>query len=413
MKQIYKGKIKISCLLSSYKAFQYLCGKLLCMSDHIPMLDLRHEIAELKDEIQAAISRVLDSTAFILGPEVRGLEQDLASYLGVKHAITLNSGTDALVIALRALNIGLGDEVITSPFSFFATAEAIALVGASPVFVDIGNDFNIDADLIEVAITKKTRAIMPVHLFGQPAQMTKIMTIAQKYSLKVIEDCAQSIGAAYFGKCEGCNSRCDSQIRNEITGKMTGNIGDIGCYSFYPTKNLGAYGDGGMLTTNDDKIAKLAKMLRNHGSEKRYHNEMLGYNSRLDDIQAAILRVKLPHLNRYNEARRNIAKYYNELFAGLDITTPNISDGHIFHQYTLRVATEKREALQETLKQNDIGSMLYYPIPQNRLTPFKHLQSHTPVSDQVATEIISLPIWPQMDRAKQERVAEVVRKVLG
>jgi dTDP-4-amino-4,6-dideoxygalactose transaminase len=383
------------------------------MNEPIPMLDLRDEVAELRSEIQAAINRVLDSTAFILGPEVRGLEQDLATYLGVKHAITLNSGTDALVIALRALNIGAGDEVITSPFSFFATAEAIALVGAAPVFVDIGDDFNIDVDLIEAAITSKTKAIMPVHLFGQPAQMTKIMAVAKKHNLKVIEDCAQSIGAAYFGKCEGCNGQCEAGLRGELTGKMTGNIGDIGCFSFYPTKNLGAYGDGGMITTNDDEIARLAKMLRNHGSEKRYHNEMLGYNSRLDEIQAAILRVKLPHLNRYNEARRNIARYYNELFAGSNIRTPKVTDGHIFHQYTLRVPAEKRDELQEVLKQNEIGSMLYYPIPQNRLTPFKHLQSDTPVSDGVAKEILSLPIWPQMDRTKQERVAEVVRKVLG
>jgi dTDP-4-amino-4,6-dideoxygalactose transaminase len=382
------------------------------MNEPIPMLDLRDEVAELKSEIQTAINRVLDSTAFILGPEVRSLEQELSTYLSVKHAITLNSGTDALVIALRALNIGPGDEVITSPFSFFATAEAIALVGASPIFVDIGEDFNINADLLEPAITPKTKAIMPVHLFGLPASMTKIMTIAKKHNLKVIEDCAQSIGAAYSGKCEGCNGQCDKTSRKELTGKMTGNIGDIGCFSFYPTKNLGAYGDGGMLTTNDDEIARLAKMLRNHGSEKRYHNEMLGYNSRLDEIQAAILRVKLPHLNRYNEARRNIARYYNEVLEGLPIHTPKVSDGHIFHQYTLRVPAHKRETLQEVLKQNDIGSMLYYPIPQNRLTPFKHLQSDTPLSDQVAKEIISLPIWPQMDKAKQERVAEVVYKVL-
>jgi dTDP-4-amino-4,6-dideoxygalactose transaminase len=380
------------------------------MNEPIPMLDLRDEVAELKSEIQAAINRVLDSTAFILGPEVRGLEQDLAGYLGVKHAITLNSGTDALVIALRALNIGTGDEIITSPFSFFATAEAIALVGATPVFVDIGNDFNIDADLLEAAITEKTKAIMPVHLFGQPAQMTKIMAIAKNHNLKVIEDCAQSIGAAYSGRCDGCNGQCDNTLRNKLTGKMTGNIGDIGCFSFYPTKNLGAYGDGGMLTTNDDEIARLAKMLRNHGSEKRYYNEMLGYNSRLDEIQAAILRVKLPHLNRYNEARRNIAAYYNELFASLNVRTPKVTGGHIFHQYTLRVPAHKRDELQEVLKQNEIGSMLYYPVPQNRLTPFKHLQSNTPVSDEVATEILSLPIWPQMDKAKQERVAGVVQK---
>jgi dTDP-4-amino-4,6-dideoxygalactose transaminase len=389
-----------------------LCGKFPTMNQPIPMLDLRDEIAELKDEILAAISRVLDSTAFILGPEVKGLEQDLANYLGVKHVITLNSGTDALVIALRALDIGKGDEVITSPFSFFATAEAIALVGACPVFVDIGEDFNINADLIEAAITPKTKAIMPVHLFGQPAQMTKTMTIAKEHNLKIIEDCAQSIGAAYSGKCEGCNGQCDAELRQRLTGKMTGNIGDIGCFSFYPTKNLGAYGDGGMITTNSDEIARVVKMLRNHGSEKRYHNEMLGYNSRLDEIQAAILRVKLPHLNRYNEARRNIAKYYNELFAGSNIQTPKVTNGHIFHQYTLRVPADKREALQETLKQNEIGSMLYYPIPQNRLTPFKHLQSDTPVSDHVAKEILSLPIWPQMDKTKQEKVAEVCRKVL-
>jgi dTDP-4-amino-4,6-dideoxygalactose transaminase len=378
--------------------------------DPIPMLDLHDEMTELKVDIQAAINRVLDSTTFILGPETRALEQELASYLGVKHAITLNSGTDALIIALRALNIGADHEVITSPFSFFATAEAIALVGATPVFVDISDDFNLDAKLLEAAITEKTKAIMPVHLFGKPAAMTKIMALAKKYDLKVIEDCAQSIGAIYAGTQK---SNCQHpEINQALAGQQTGNLGDIGCFSFYPTKNLGAYGDGGMLTTNDDEIARLAKMLRNHGSEKRYHNEMLGYNSRLDDIQAAILRVKLPHLNRFNAARRVVANYYNVLLEGLPIHTPQISDGHIFHQYTLRVGVDKRDELQETLKQHGISSMLYYPIPQNRLTPFKHLESVTRVSDQTAKEIISLPIWPQMTREKQERVAEVCRKVL-
>jgi dTDP-4-amino-4,6-dideoxygalactose transaminase len=377
----------------------------------IPMLDLHDEIAELKSQIQAAISRVLDSTAFILGPETQALEQEVSAHLGVNHAVTLNSGTDALVIALRVLNIGAGHEVITSPFSFFATAEAIALVGATPIFVDIAEDFNLDAHLIEAAITEKTKAIMPVHLFGKPAAMTKIMALARKYNLKVIEDCAQSIGAIYSGSNK---TNCQySDINNELAGKQTGNLGDVGCFSFYPTKNLGAYGDGGMLTTNDDEVARLAKMLRNHGSEKRYHNEMLGYNSRLDEFQAAILRVKLPHLNRYNQARRNIAKYYNKLLEGLPIHTPQVTDGHIFHQYTLRVPAKQRDELQETLKQHGISSMLYYPIPQNRLTPFKHLESYTPVSDQMAKEIISLPIWPQIPREKQERVAEVCRKALG
>lgn len=381
-------------------------------ADPIPMLDLQDEINDFRPELEAAMKRVLDSASFILGAEGRALEQELADYLGVKHAITLNSGTDALIIALRALGIGPGDEVITSPFSFFATAEAIALVGAKPVFVDIQDDFNLDAEALEAAITLNTKAIIPVHLFGKPAAMSRIISTAKKHDLKVIEDCAQSIGAAYFADCNACHSQCDSALRNELSGKMTGSIGDFGCFSFYPTKNLGAYGDGGMITTNNDELARLVRMLRNHGSEKRYHHEMLGYNSRLDEFQAAILRVKLPHLNHYNQARRKIAEIYNALFTDLPVSTPKISKGHIFHQYTLQVPAEQRDRLQETLKNHGISSMLYYPMPQNRLIPFRHLQSYTPRSDQAAREIISLPIWPQMTKEKQDRIAEVMRSIL-
>jgi dTDP-4-amino-4,6-dideoxygalactose transaminase len=271
----------------------------------IPILDLRPQYESLKDEMHAAITRVLESGAFIMGPDVAAFEQEAAAYLGVKHAIGLNSGTDALFIALRALGIGPGDEVITTPFTFFATAEAISHVGATPVFVDANEQtFNIDPDLIEAKITERTKAIIPVHLYGRPSDMGKIMAIANKHNLKVIEDCAQSFGATYQAQCNRCDGSCDSSQHH---GKQTGTIGHVGAYSFFPSKNLGAYGDGGMIATNDDGIAEQARMLRVHGSRKKYYNEVVGYNSRLDTIQAAILRVKLPYVDAWNTGwgRRN------------------------------------------------------------------------------------------------------------
>ena len=317
----------------------------------IPILDLKPQYQSIKADIQAAIDKVLESGQFIMGPTVRQFEADVAQYLGVKHAIGVNSGTDALVSGLRALGIGPGDEVITTPFSFFATAESISCVGAKPVFVDIDKaSFNIAPDRIKEAITPKTKAIMPVHLYGNPAAMAKICAIATEHDLKVIEDCAQAFGAVYAGACSGCQQTCDDALRASFTGKKVGTIGDIGAFSFFPTKNLGAYGDGGLITTNDDTLADLARMLRAHGAKKKYHNEILGYNSRLDAMQAAILGVKLKHIDSWNENRRGVAQTYNNLLADVsDVITPHVADGHVFHQYTIRILGGKRDAAKQAM----------------------------------------------------------------
>ncbi|MEM7794583.1 MAG: DegT/DnrJ/EryC1/StrS family aminotransferase, partial [Cyanobacteria bacterium P01_C01_bin.118] len=333
----------------------------------IPILDLKLQYQAIKDEIQTAINQVLESGQFILGPTVQKFEASVADYLGVKHAIGVNSGTDALVIGLRAAGILPGDEVITTPFSFFATAESISMVGAKPVFIDIHPDtFNLNPSLIEAAITPKTRAIMPVHLYGNPAAMAQIMQIAAEHKLKVIEDCAQAFGAVYKGDCAGYG--CDQGARDLTLGKYTGTIGDVGAFSFFPTKNLGAYGDGGLIATNDDQIADAARMLRVHGAKERYHNLMLGYNSRLDAMQAAILQVKLRHIDTWTSKRRWVAQTYSQLLADVDgLITPVISEGHVFHQYTVRILGGKRDRIKQALADAGIGAMIYYPIPQDKL----------------------------------------------
>lgn len=363
----------------------------------IPILDLRPQVDALWPELTAAMEKVLKSTAFILGPEEQTLEKELSAHLGIKHALGCNSGTDALFIALRALNIGPGDEVITSPFTFFATAEAISHVGATPVFIDIEEaSMNLALDQIEKAITPKTKAIIPVHLFGRPVDMDFVMAVARKHNLKVVEDCAQSFGATW-------------------KGKQTGTFGDVGCYSFFPSKNLGAYGDGGLMVTPDDELAATMKMLRVHGSRKKYYNETVGYNSRLDEMQAAILRVKLPHIAKWNEARRAVAKRYNELFKGHDrIITPEVADGHVFHQYTLRVVGVDRDQLQEKLAAEGIGTMVYYPVPCHKLKLYE--ESHKgvvcPTTEKLAAQVISLPIWPELDAETQARVADALKRLI-
>ncbi|MBI3132243.1 MAG: DegT/DnrJ/EryC1/StrS family aminotransferase [Acidobacteria bacterium] len=364
----------------------------------IPILDLKPQVEALWPELTAALEKVLKSTSFILGPEEQLLEKELAAKLGVKHAIGCNSGTDALYIALRALNLGPGDEVITSSFTFFATAEAISHVGATPVFVDIQADsMNLDLSKIEAAITPRTKAIIPVHLFGRPVDLDGLMAIAKKHGLKVVEDCAQSFGATW-------------------NGTQTGVTGEIGCFSFFPTKNLGAYGDAGLMTTNDDVLADTMRMLRVHGSRRRYYNECVGYNSRLDEMQAAILRVKLPHIDRWNEARRAVAQRYNELFQGhARIITPETVSGHVFHQFTLRVLDTDRDALQARLAEQGIGAMIYYPVPCHKLKLYE--ESHKgvvlPVTERLAREVISLPIWPEIAPESQALVAKAVVEALG
>mgnify|MGYP002780862648 CR=1 FL=1 len=347
----------------------------------LPFLDVSDEVNELWDELNTAIQGVLRSGQFIMGPDVATFE---------KYAIGVNSGTDALVIGLRALGIGAGDEVLTTPFSFFATAEAISNVGAKPIFVDVEEaSFNIDPDKIEEKITPRTKAIMPVHLYGNPAAMTKIMDIAEKHHLKIIEDCAQSFGARYHGSCESCQGKCDTSLRQRFTGKFTGTMGHVGAYSFFPTKNLGAYGDGGLLTTNDNGVAELSKMLRAHGSKKKYHNEVLGYNSRLDSL-------------------------YNDLLAKVDgVITPKLSDGHIFHQYTIRLTHANRDGVQKKLQEQGISTMVYYPIPQDRLPVYKGQYPVNPVSETLAGQVISLPMWPSIPPSKQETIVDLLKNVLS
>ncbi len=361
----------------------------------VPILNLRPQYESLKPEIQAAINRVLERSDFIMGEEVGLFEGEMAAYLNVKHAIGMNSGTDALFIGLRALGIGAGDEVITTAFTFFATAEAISHVGATPVFVDADvRTYNLDTDRLEAAITPRTRAIIPVHLYGRPCEMNRIMQLSAQYNLLVLEDCAQSVGARY-------------------AGQHTGTIGHAGALSFFPSKNLGAYGDGGMLVTNDDAVADMARMLRVHGSRKKYFNEVVGYNSRLDTLQAAILRVKLPHVDAWNAARRRVARVYNDLLEGVPgVITPEISDDHVVHQYTVRITGKPREAVQARLRELGIQTMVYYPVPQDQLPIYEGQHPQNPVSDMLAREVLSLPIWPELDLNTQKRVVNGVRNAV-
>lgn len=367
----------------------------------IPVLDLGPEIEAVWDDVSEAAQRVLRSGAFVGGPEVAGFEMEAAAYLGVEHAVALNSGTDALVIGLRALGIEPGDEVITSPFTFFASPESIGIVGAREVFADVDPDsFNIDPQRIEDAISPRTRALMPVHLFGRPACMDAISDIAFRHELAVIEDCAQSFGARF-----GPGSRYE--------GLQTGGAGDVGAFSFYPTKNLGGFGDGGLLVTGDAGVADRARRLRDHGSARRYENETLGYNSRLDALQAALLRVKLPHIDANNEARRAAALRYNELFADVEgVIVPEIAAGHVFHQYTIRLPDGGRDPVRAALADASIGSMVYYPIPCHQLPVYADRGISMPVAERLASEVLSLPIWPAIETAVQERVRDAIAKEL-
>jgi dTDP-4-amino-4,6-dideoxygalactose transaminase len=365
-------------------------------TEFVPILDLKPEYESLKGDLQKAINRVVESGQFIMGPDVKAFEAEVAQYLGVKHAIGVNSGTDALFIGLRALGIGPGDEVITTPFTFFATAEAISHVGATPVFVDIDKrTFNIAPGLIEEKITGRTKAILPVHLFGRPVEMSEIMELAERHNLKVVEDCAQSFGARY-------------------EGRQTGTFGDVGAYSFFPSKNLGAYGDGGLIATDDDALADAASMLRTHGAKRKYHNELVGYNSRLDTIQAAVLRVKLPHVDAWNEDRRRVAALYGELLEYVPgVVAPEATEGHVFHQYTVRIIYGNRDEVQAGLKKAGIGTMVYYPVPVHQLPLYRGLDYHLPLAEKATGEVLSLPIWPTMDEPTQRRVVEAIKRALA
>jgi dTDP-4-amino-4,6-dideoxygalactose transaminase len=367
-------------------------------AERVPPLDLRPELEALWEPLSEAALRVLQSGQFVLGPEVEAFETEATEFLDVKHAVGLNSGTDALVIGLRCLGVEPGDEVITTPFSFFATAEAISSLGAIPVFVDIEPDsFNIDVSAIESAITARTRALLPVHLFGRPADMTSIEPVAARHDLRVLEDCAQSIGA-------------------RIRHRATGGLGDAGAFSFYPTKNLGGVGDGGLLTTNEAGVAETARMLRNHGERSRYNNEMLGYNSRLDAMQAALLRVKLEHLESANAGRREAAARYGELLDPVEgIEAPEVTVGHVFHQYTVRILEGRRDEVRECLDAKGIGTMVYYPIPIHRLPVYAECYAgiELPASEAAAAEVLSLPIWPEIEEETQVRVVDSIRQALA
>jgi dTDP-4-amino-4,6-dideoxygalactose transaminase len=362
----------------------------------IPMVDLKRQYHNFKKEIDAAIADVLEETRFILGPNVSALEKEVAAYHGLPHAVGVANGTDALLLALRACGIKAGDEVITTPFTFIATAEVIALLKAKPVFVDICPDtYNLDCNQIADKITAKTKAIIPVHLFGHPADMNLLMEIAGKNNLKVIEDCAQAFGATY-------------------QGRKVGSIGDVGCFSFFPSKNLAGYGDGGMVITKNEEIAGKIRMLRNHGSSKRYYHQEVGYNSRLDEIQAAIIRVKLKRIDQFNAARRHNAAIYCEAINNQNITLPAAQAGceHVYHQFTIRA--KNRNALAEALQKKDIASAVYYPVPLHQQEVFLKLYDISvklPQSEKSATEVLSLPMFPELSLEEIRLVADVINNV--
>ena len=364
----------------------------------IPIFDSKRQYAQIGEEAEKAVVEVMRSGCYILGPNVKALESELANYIGCKYTVALNSGTDALHIALRALDIGEGDEVITTAFTFVATAEAIGIVGAKPVFVDIDADtFNIDPKKIEEAITPKTKAIIPVHLYGQPCDMDMIMDIAKRHNLYVIEDCCQAIGAKF-------------------KGQMVGTFGDIGCYSFYPTKNLGGMGDGGLITVNSENLRNRIIALRNHGGAVRYYHDEIGVNSRLDEIQAAILRIKLNYIDEWNSSRRDHAKTYNELFAGCsDIQTPKELDDTycVYHQYTVKIPN--RDNIHKMLQESGIGAMLYYPVPLHLQKVHAHLgwkKGDLPITEKNTEMVISLPMFPELTLEEQKTVASTLIKCI-
>jgi dTDP-4-amino-4,6-dideoxygalactose transaminase len=364
----------------------------------IPVLDLKAQYQAIREEMQAAVNGVLESGHFILGPNVKALEAEAAKYCGCDHGIGMASGTDALRLAMDVLEIGPGDEVITTPFTFVASGNTISRAGATPVFVDIEpGTFNLNPVLVEGAITERTKAILPVHLFGHLADMEALMGLAGRYDLPVIEDSAQAIGATYNGQ-PACS------------------FGTIGCLSFYPTKNLGAYGDGGMAVTSDSQMADRLDLLRRHGGRIKYYHERLGYNSRLDELQAAILRVKLRHLEAWTLARRRAAARYDVLLAGLPVVTPYEAPGmrHVYHQYTIRAP--RRDDLRAFLRDKDIGTMIYYPLPLHRQEIYAHLglgEGSFPEAERASREVLSLPIYPELAEEQISAVTAAIRQFYG
>ena len=361
----------------------------------IPMVDLGKQFTEIREEIMNVVDQILESSHYILGPKVRDFEKRITEYLKVSDALGVASGTDALHLSIEALGIGEGDEVITSPFTFFATVEAIVYTGAKPVFADIEPEtFTIDCTKIEEKITPRTKAILPVHLFGHPSDMERIMAIAEKHGLYVIEDCAQAFGA-------------------EIRGRKVGSFGDTGCFSFYPSKNLGAYGDGGMITLRETKFSEVIKSLRNHGSKGSYIHDSIGFNSRLDELQAGFLLVKLKKVDEYNRKRREKALRYDSLLSGI-VTCPSEKENvyHVYNQYT--ILCKNRNEVQQRLKDNGISSVVYYPLPlhlQDAMSFLGYREGAFPIAEKASGEVLSLPIYAELEESDIEKIAGVITKV--
>ena len=378
----------------------------------VPLLDLRPPLEELRDEIVEAVTQVIDSTRYIMGPEIDALEKEISAYCGTNDAVGVSSGTDALLLALMVLDVGPGDLVLTSNFSFFATAGVVARLNATPVFVDIDSKtFNLDPESLKMALAnmdeqtrKRVKAIIPVHLYGQCADMEAIIKISREYNIPVIEDAAQAIGA----ECE-----TDGQKRS------AGSSGDFGCFSFFPSKNLGGVGDGGIVTVNNSEMADLLRLKRVHGGERKYYHRVIGGNFRLDPIQAAVIRVKLPHLNEWHSQRQDNAKHYNKLFAEKDLGgkvelpfvghSENLQNPHIYNQYVIKA--QRRDELQSFLAENEIASEVYYPLPFHLQECFLYLGGKPgdfPVSEEVAEEVLALPVYPGMTKEMQETVVEQI-----
>jgi dTDP-4-amino-4,6-dideoxygalactose transaminase len=369
-----------------------------CVEGMIPMLYLEGQYASLKQEIDEAIQGVLSRQHFILGEHVAALEEEIARYSGSEYAVGVASGTDALILALKAAGIGAGDEVIVPAFTFVATADSLSLLGATPVFADIDPvSYTIDIASLDALVTPATKAIVPVHLYGQPAEMTEILAFAARHGLAVLGDTAQALGATYAG-APVCS------------------YGDFGCISFFPSKNLGAYGDGGMIVTANAEHAATIRMLRSHGSRKKYCSEIQGWNSRLDELQAAILRVKLPHLDRWNALRATKASRYDEALCDIEgVTRPTVTPGrtHVFHQYTIRIPA--RDAVQAELARAGVQTAVHYPIPLHLQPMYRSLgyrAGDLPVAEQAAQEVLSLPIYPELEDSQIERVAGVLRQAV-
>jgi dTDP-4-amino-4,6-dideoxygalactose transaminase len=363
----------------------------------IPQIDTVAEYRAIQPEVDEAIRRVLESGHFILGPNVAALEREVADYVGVRYGVGVASGTDALVLALRALEIGPGDEVIVPAFTFFATAEAVLLVGAVPVFVDVDRSTGcLDTRQLSARVTTRTRGVVPVHLYGHPAAMEDVLNIARERSLRVIEDNAQALGA-------------------ELDGRKTGSFGDVGCLSFFPSKNLGACGDGGMVVTNDAQVAERVRMLRTHGWKEKYRPTMVGYNSRLDELQAAILRVKLRHLDRRNARRRELADAYREALAHLPVEVPGEAPGarHVYHVYVLRVPA--RDKVQAELQAAGIGTSTYYPLPLHLVEPCRQYgagEGSLPIAEAACAETLAIPLFPEMTAEQVGQVASAIERAV-